>query len=110
MAADLDSTLAALADPVRRGAVELLADAPRCSSALADALNQSRPAMSRHLGVLRRAGLVEEDHSGEDARVRVYQLRRDRFALLRDWVGEIEAFWTDQLAAFKRHAEGKKRR
>ena len=40
-----------------------------------------------------------------DARVRVYRLRRERFTELRGWLDEVEAFWGDQLAAFKAHAE-----
>jgi hypothetical protein len=48
----------------------------------------------------------------DDARSRLLQLRRKPFTQLRDWVGEIESFWTDQLEAFKTHAERapKKRR
>jgi hypothetical protein len=48
---------------------------------------------------------VEEEGLEEDARVRVYRLRRERFAELRGWLDEVEAFWGDQLAAFKAHAE-----
>jgi len=107
---DLDGTLTALADPVRRAVIDLLQREPRCSSALADALELTRPAMSRHLRVLRQAGLVEEDSLESDARVRVYRLRREPFAGLREWLDEVEGFWTDQLAAFKQHAEAKTRR
>jgi DNA-binding transcriptional ArsR family regulator len=104
---DLDHTLTALADPARRSIVDLLQREPRCSSALADALELSRPTMSRHLRVLRRAGLVEETSRGDDARVRVYRLRRQPFAELREWLDEVDGFWADQLAAFKQHAEAR---
>jgi DNA-binding transcriptional ArsR family regulator len=110
VAVDLDGTLIALADPARRAVVDLLQREPRCSSALADALELSRPAMSRHLRVLRQAGLVEEAGLESDARVRVYRLRREPFLGLRHWLDEVEGFWTEQLAAFKRHAEAKGRR
>jgi DNA-binding transcriptional ArsR family regulator len=106
---DLDHTLTALADPARRAVVDLLQREPRCSSALADALELSRPAMSRHLRVLRQAGLVEEASLEDDARVRVYRLRREPFSELRGWLDDVEGFWTDQLAAFKRHAEARRR-
>ena len=106
---ELDQTFAALAEPTRRAVVRLLSDAPLRAGEIADALSMSRPAMSRHLRVLRRAGLVEESALEEDARVRVYRLRRERFADLRDWLDEVEAFWGDQLAAFKAHAEKKLR-
>ena len=69
----------------------------------------SPPAMSRHLRVLRREGLVEEERVEEDARVRVYRLRPERFRDLQAWLHEVEAFWTVQLDAFKTHAERKGR-
>jgi DNA-binding transcriptional ArsR family regulator len=65
----------------------------------------SRPAMSRHLRVLRQAGLVVEDSPDEDARVRLYRLQRERFDELRNWLDEIESFWTNQLTAFKGFVE-----
>jgi DNA-binding transcriptional ArsR family regulator len=108
--ADLDETFTALADPTRRAVIALLRERPLSPSDMADALGTSRPAMSRHLRVLRRAGLVDERSPDDDARVRVYQLRRQRFAELRDWLDEVEAFWEDQLAAFKAHAEKHHRR
>jgi DNA-binding transcriptional ArsR family regulator len=101
----LDQTFAALADPTRRAVIELLRNEPQRSSDMADALSVPRPAMSRHLRVLREAGLVEESSPEEDARVRIYQLRRAPFTELRTWIEDVEAFWSDQLAAFKAHAE-----
>jgi DNA-binding transcriptional ArsR family regulator len=103
--ADLDQTLTALADPVRRAIVELLHERPLRPSEVADVLDMSRPAMSRHLRILRTAGLVEEEMLQDDARSRLLQLRRRPFKQLHDWVGEIESFWTDQLQAFKAHTE-----
>jgi DNA-binding transcriptional ArsR family regulator len=102
---DLDRTFAALADPTRRRVVELLRKRPRRAGELAAAFGMSPPAMSRHLRVLRRTSLVEEDSLEEDARVRVYRLRPERFAALRGWLEEVEAFWGEQLGAFKAHAE-----
>lgn len=110
MEAAVDRTLAALADPTRRGVVYLLLQQPRRASEIADALSATRPAMSRHLRVLRRAGVVEEESLPEDARARVYRLRRQPFAELRDWLDEVEGFWNEQLQAFKHYAEGKARR
>jgi DNA-binding transcriptional ArsR family regulator len=103
--ARLDGTLLALADPARRGVVELLRRAPRKASDLALALSLTRPAMSRHLRVLRQTGLVSERGLEHDARVRLYQLERAPFAELKSWLEEVEAFWADQLQAFKVHAE-----
>ena len=61
--------------------------------------------MSRHLRVLRQCGLVSETSVEEDARGRLYRLERERFDELRDWIDDVQAFWTDQLQAFKTHAE-----
>ena len=101
----LDTTLAALSDPSRRAVIELLRKAPLCSSEIADRLSMSRPAMSRHLRVLRKSGLVEENEDESDARIRLYSLRRERFSELGAWLADVEAFWTEQLAGFKAHAE-----
>ena len=57
--------------------------------------------MSRHLRILRRAGLVEENDLEDDARVRLYRLRQEPFLELRAWLDDVEGFWTDQLEAFK---------
>jgi DNA-binding transcriptional ArsR family regulator len=65
----------------------------------------SPPAMSRHLRVLRTRGLVEEERSEGDARVRVYRLRPEPFRDLHQWLERVGAFWSDQLDAFKTHAE-----
>lgn len=109
-AAKLDRTLQALADPTRRRVVDLLRHSPRRAGDLARASRVSPPAMSRHLRVLRRSGLVEEHTAVEDARVRVYRLRPEPFRDLQGWLTEVEAFWTDQLGAFKAHAERKARK
>jgi DNA-binding transcriptional ArsR family regulator len=102
---NLDRTFTALADPTRRSVIALLREKPLRSSDMAAALSTSRPAMSRHLGVLRRAGLIEEQSLEQDARVRIYQLRRAPFSELRGWLDDVEAFWATQLEAFKAHAE-----
>jgi DNA-binding transcriptional ArsR family regulator len=103
--AKLDRTLAALADPTRRRVVDLLRERPRRAGELAAAFRVSAPAMSRHLRVLRTRGLVDESRDESDARARVYRLRPEPFRDLRSWLQEVEGFWTDQLAAFKAHAE-----
>jgi DNA-binding transcriptional ArsR family regulator len=69
----------------------------------------SPPAMSRHLRVLRDSGLVAEERRDEDARVRVLRLRSEPFDELKHWIGEVERFWTGQLAAFKAHTERRRR-
>jgi DNA-binding transcriptional ArsR family regulator len=106
----LHETFAALAEPTRVAVVGLLRATPLRSGDIASALSISRPAMSRHLRVLRRAGLVEEETLEEDSRGRVYRLKPEAFSELRGWLDEVEAFWGDQLRAFKQHAERKSRK
>jgi DNA-binding transcriptional ArsR family regulator len=102
---DVDRTLAALADPVRRRSIELLAERPRRAGELAAAVGVSAPVMSRHLRVLRGADLVDEEHPAFDARVRVYSLRTTSMGALKAWLADAEAGWVQQLAAFKSHVE-----
>ena len=101
----LDQTFAALSDATRRGVIDRLRRGPVRAGDLAEAARVSPPVMSRHLRVLRSAGLIEEEHQGIDARVRVYRLRRERFAAAQRWLAEIEEYWSHQLEAFKEHAE-----
>ena len=112
--ASINHTFLALADPTRRGVIQLLREGPLRAGELARALDMNKPALTRHLRVLREAGLVHEDGLAEDARVRVYRLRRAPFDDLRGWLDAVEAHWSLQLDSFKRHAErtrgpGKKR-
>jgi len=106
----LDRTFAALADPTRRAVVDLLRAAPERAGALAEKLSASRPAMSRHLRVLRAARIVAEEPLADDGRGRVYQLRPEPFAAMRDWVVSVEAFWSDQLASFQAHVAKRAKR
>jgi DNA-binding transcriptional ArsR family regulator len=102
---DLDKTLAALADPYRRRTVNLLRERPRAAGELAQALELPAPAMSRHLSVLRRCGLVEQTHPASDARVRIYSLRLEPMTGLKDWLEETERLWSEQLGSFKAFLE-----
>jgi DNA-binding transcriptional ArsR family regulator len=106
---DVDAVLTALADPVRRRAVEILAQAPKRAGELAELLDLPAPAMSRHLKTLKESGLVAETHPEFDARVRVYALNSERLTDLKDWLARAEKGWSDQLAAFRRHVEKRKR-
>jgi DNA-binding transcriptional ArsR family regulator len=105
----IDRTLAALADPHRRHAVELLGQRPRRAGELADALGLPAPAMSRHLRQLKQSGLVEETHPQFDARVRIYALKDGAMAELKRWLAHTEAMWAAQLSGFKAHVEKKRK-
>ncbi len=106
MSEALDGILAALADPHRRRAIDLLRERPRRAGELAASLGLTPPAMSRHLRALRQSGLVEESHPEFDARVRVYRLRPEPMARLKAWLEAAEDHWVDQLTALKAHVEG----
>jgi DNA-binding transcriptional ArsR family regulator len=103
--ATIDRTFAALADPARRRVIELLRHEPKRAGDIASGLGMSPPATSRHLRLLHRTGLVEAMTVEEDARLRVFRLRPERFVELRGWLLEVEAFWAGQLEAFKGHTE-----
>ena len=105
----IDATLAALADPDRRRAVELLGQRPRRAGELADALKLPAPAMSRHLRTLKESGLVEETHPEFDARVRIYTLKDGAMADLKKWLADTERMWADQLSSLKAHIEKKRK-
>ncbi len=99
----IDDALAALADPARRRAVELLAQQPRRAGELARALQVSPSAMSKHLCILREGGLVTETHPAHDTRVRIYSLRSAPMTDLRAWLDAAERGWSEQLSAFAEH-------
>jgi DNA-binding transcriptional ArsR family regulator len=107
MAAELAPVLAALADPTRVRVVQLLSAGPLRAGELAAAAATSAPTMSRHLRVLLRAGIVADERPADDARARVFWLRPDAVAPLREWLDAIQVAGDEQLAAFKRHVEGR---
>lgn len=87
---------AAVADPTRRAILDLLAHEELDAGAIADRFPVSRPAISRHLRVLREADLVE---ARADAQRRVYRLRGERLAEVDDWLARYRKFWSNRLGA-----------
>jgi DNA-binding transcriptional ArsR family regulator len=87
----VDDTLRALAHPARRAMLELVWDAERSSSELAEAVDLSRPAASQHLKVLRDAGLV---HVRVDGNQRLYRVDVGRLSEVRR---QLERFWGERL-------------
>ena len=104
---DLGDICFALSDPTRREVVALLGEAPRRASELAQALRASRPAMSRHLRILRKAAIVREEDDVQDGRAHVVALERAGFSALRAYLDHVEDFWSVQLDAFKSVAEAR---
>ena len=103
--AAVGAALAALSDATRRAVVRLLAHGPRRAGELAAELGMAPPSLSRHLRVLRKGGLIADDEPEHDARVRLYRLQPQALEPLHHWLAELEAFWGDQLQAFKAHAD-----
>jgi DNA-binding transcriptional ArsR family regulator len=97
----------ALDDPTRRRVLELLSDRPRRAGELAAAAGTSAPVMSRHLRILLETGLVADERVPDDARARVFRLRPKPIGDVQAWLDQLQAHWSEQLASFKRHVEGK---
>lgn len=93
----LDAVFAALADPTRRAILSRLARGQASVNEIAEPFEISQPAVSKHLKVLERAGLIER---GIDEQRRPARLKADNMAAAADWLAEFEAFWAtsfDQL-------------
>jgi DNA-binding transcriptional ArsR family regulator len=107
---DAGAVFGALADPTRREVVQLLGGGPLRAGELAEATGMTPPTMSRHLRVLLESGIVEDERRADDARVRVFRLRRDSIVALQAWLDQLKAQWDEQLGSFKRHVEGRTKR
>ena len=97
---------AAIADPTRRAILDRLRRGEAPVAELAAGFAMSRPAVSKHLRVLRDARLVRERRGGEDGRQRVYHLTAAPLQAVAEWAAAYEAFWPANLASLKRHLEG----
>jgi DNA-binding transcriptional ArsR family regulator len=107
MVKDVASVFAALADPTRNHVVTLLCRESLAAGELARSCGVSGPAMSRHLRVLRKSGLVEVVQQGPeaDARIRAYRLHPEAFRSLKAWIDHMQTFWDGHLSAFKSYVE-----
>jgi DNA-binding transcriptional ArsR family regulator len=94
--------LAILAEPTRRRILDLLLEAPRSVGELVGALEATQPTTSKHLRVLREAGLV---HAHPDAQRRVYVLRPERLAELDAWLAPYRRLWEGRLDALEAHLD-----
>ncbi|HKD34872.1 MAG TPA: metalloregulator ArsR/SmtB family transcription factor [Gaiellaceae bacterium] len=92
----------ALADPTRRRIVELLAEGERSAGELAGEFRLTRPAVSKHLRVLREAGVV--DVRG-DAQRRIYRLEPEALGTAEEWLARHRGFWQRRLDALEAHIE-----
>ena len=101
------NALAALADPTRRRIVELLSERERSAGEIAAEFRTSRPAVSRHLRVLREQGLVR---SREEGQRRVYRLEPAPLAELDEWLAGYRAYWANRLDALDTELHRRRRR
>jgi DNA-binding transcriptional ArsR family regulator len=92
----------AIADPTRRAILDRLRAGPAPVNALASEFEQSRPAISKHLRVLREARLVSEQRAGRE---RVYDLCPVPLQQVAGWVEGYRGFWQTSLTNLKRHLE-----
>jgi DNA-binding transcriptional ArsR family regulator len=97
-----ESTFQALADPTRRAVLDLLRRGSQPAGEIAQAFPVSRPAISKHLRLLRRAHLVREHREG---RHRVYQLNPEPLRAVDSWLEHYRNFWNLNLASLKTFVE-----
>lgn len=94
-----DTLFRTLADPTRRAIFERLCrDGDQTVSALTAQAGISQPAVSKHLGILKRAGLVNDRHEGRQTH---YSARIDALAPLNDWTNQMTGFWRNRLDALE---------
>ena len=106
-AATTSDVFNAIAEPRRREIVNLLAlGAERDVTELVRKLGLPQPTVSKHLGVLRKVGVVAVHKAGQR---RLYRLNPEELKPVHDWIQNFERFWTDQLASIKQAAEQKAR-
>jgi DNA-binding transcriptional ArsR family regulator len=97
-----EATFQALADPTRRAVLDLLRRGSQPAGQIASAFPVSRPAISKHLRLLRRAHLVREHREG---RHRVYQLNPEPLRAVDSWIEQYRVFWTNSLNNLKAFVE-----
>ena len=93
-----------LAEPTRRRILDQLRDHPRTVGDLVASLQVSQPSVSKHLRVLRDAGVVQ---ARKDAQRRVYELRPEALAEVLAWIEPYRKLWAGRLDALERHLDAK---
>lgn len=98
-----------MADPTRRAILDRLKSGDAPVTELASGFAISRPAVSRHLRVLRDARLVRERRGGADGRQRIYSIAPAPLGEIASWVQGYAQFWPANIENLRRHVEGKRR-
>ncbi len=97
-----EATFSALADPTRRAVLDMLRRGSLPAGRIAQAFPISRPAISKHLRLLRRARLVSERREGRN---RVYELNPGPLKTVDTWLSEYRVFWERNLSSLKAFVE-----
>jgi DNA-binding transcriptional ArsR family regulator len=100
----------AVADPTRRAILDRLRRGEAPVTELASGFAISRPAVSKHLRVLRDARLVHERRGGADGRQRIYSITPEPLGEVAAWVQGYDDFWPANLESLKRHLESRPKR
>ncbi len=96
------TALQVLGEPSRQAILDLLRDGERPVGELVEHLHLSQPAVSKHLRVLKQAGLVE---ARADAQRRIYRIRPEPLAELDDWLASYRQLWTKHLDRLEEHLD-----
>jgi len=99
-AADLDATFAALSDRTRRAIISRLAHGEATVGELAEPFELTHQAVSRHVGILRRCGLIQQRVDGQR---RPCRLNVDRLVEMGGWIGEQQREWEARLDRLEEH-------
>ncbi|HEY9429528.1 MAG TPA: metalloregulator ArsR/SmtB family transcription factor [Gemmatimonadaceae bacterium] len=99
-----------MADPTRRAILDRLSRGEAAVTELASGFAISRPAVSKHLRVLRDARLVHERRGGADGRQRIYSITPAPLGEIAAWVRAYAEFWPANLESLKRHVENRPKR
>src|SRR5215216_293997 len=103
----LNDVLVAISHPSRRAIIGQLAKGPARFTDIAEPFDLSLNAITKHLKLLERAGLIERDRRGREVFI---SLRGEPLRLAQEWIHEYERFWTRHLDKFEAHFRNKRKR
>ncbi len=92
----------ALADPTRRAIISMLADGPRPIGDIAAEFDMTRPAVAKHLAILKEGGVIAVETKGRE---RINRLNPETLKTAADWLNHFDRFWDDRLAKLKEVVE-----
>lgn len=92
----------AIADPTRRAIIDLLAEKDRSIGEIAAGFEMTRPAVAKHLAILKDGRLIDVEKRGRE---RIHRLRPDTLKSAASWINQFDKFWDDRLARLKKAVE-----